>query len=179
KRYTKKEILTGYLNVAYFGMQAYGIEAAAQRYFGVSAKDVTLAQAASLIAIVQYPDSRNLGYPENFAANQERRDYILDMMALEGYITVAERDAAQAIPVDEEFVANGQPSNQGCRAANVYLRVVCDYVVKSVKDFEFLGSTVEERQANWARGGYKIYTTIDYDMQVVAQDQLWYWTPYD
>ena len=179
KRYTKKEILTGYLNVAFFGMQAYGIQAAAQRYFGVDAADVTLSQAASLIAIVQYPEQRNLGYPENFAANQERRDYILDMMAVEGYITPAERDEAQAIPVDEAFVANGRPSEQGCRAANVYLRFVCDYVVKSVKDFEFLGSTVEERQANWARGGYKIYTTIDYDMQVVAQDQLWYWTPYD
>lgn len=179
KRYTKKEILVGYLNVAYFGMQAYGIEAGAQRYFGVSAKDLTLPQAASLIAIVQYPEQRNLGYPENFAANQERRDYILDMMAVEGYITEAERDEAQAIPVDEAFVANGRPSDQGCRAANVYMRFVCDYVVNSVKDFEFLGATAEERKANWERGGYKIYTTVDYDMQVVAQDLLWEWTPYD
>jgi len=179
KKWTKKEILVGYLNVAYFGMQTYGIQAAAQRYFGVNAIDLTLPQAASLIAIVQYPEQRNLGYPENFAANQDRRDYILDMMAVEGYITAAERDEAQAVPVDEAFVANGAPSQQGCRAANVYLRFVCDYVVKSVKDFEFLGATVEERKANWAHGGYKIYTTIDYDMQVTAQDLLWTWTPYD
>jgi len=179
KQYTKKEILVGYLNVAFFGMQAYGIQAAAQRYFGVSAADLTLPQAASLIAIVQYPEQRNLGYPENFAANQERRDYILDMMALEGYITPEERDAAQAIPVDEEFVANGRPSEQGCRAANINTRFVCDYVIKSVKDFDFLGATEEERKANWARGGYKIYTTIDYDMQAIAQDLLWTWTPYD
>ena len=81
KRYTKKEILTGYLNVAFFGMQAYGIQAAAQRYFGVNASDVTLAQAASLIAIVQYPEQRNLGYPENFGANQDRRAGIRATMA--------------------------------------------------------------------------------------------------
>src|SRR5690606_5595184 len=83
------------------------------------------------------------------------------------------------IPVDEEFVANGRPTEQGCRAANVNARFICDYVVKSVKDFEFLGADEEERRENWARGGYKIHTTIDLDMQAIAQDLLWTWTPYD
>ena len=55
KRYTKDEILTAYLNIAFFADNTYGIQAAAQRYFSVNAKDLTLAQAASLIAIVQYP----------------------------------------------------------------------------------------------------------------------------
>ena len=80
KRYTKNEILNAYLNIAFFGDNTYGIQAAAQRYYSVNAKDLTLAQAASLIAIVQYPNQRGLDDPENYAANQERRDDILDAM---------------------------------------------------------------------------------------------------
>jgi len=178
KRYTKKEILTAYLNVAFFGAQTYGIEAAAQRFFGVSAKDLTLAQAASLIAIVQFPELRTLADPENFEANQNRRDVILEAMLEEGYITQAQYDEAVAIPVDEAFVANGQVPAQGCRTSpEVAARWFCDYVIKSVKDFEFLGATPQERQDNWARGGYQLYTTLDVDMTAAAQNELWTWTP--
>ena len=77
KEYTKDEILLAYLNIAGFGGNTYGIQAAAQQYFGVPASEVTIAQAASLIAIVQQPGARSLGTPENYAANQERRDVIL------------------------------------------------------------------------------------------------------
>ena len=177
KRYTKKEILVAYLNVAYFSDQTYGIEAAAQRYFGVSAANLTLAQSASLIAIVQYPNQRGLDDPENFGENEIRRDFILGQMLKEGFITQEQHDEAYAIPVDEAFVAAGVPPQNGCRTANVYFRWFCDYVVKSVKDFEFLGATVEEREANWARGGYTLYTTLDTQAQMAAQDALWTYTP--
>lgn len=185
KRYTKKEIITAYLNIAFFGAQTYGIEAAAQRYFGVPASQLNLAQAASLIAIVQYPNARNLyfdaedpeGTAERFAANEERRDYILAMMLEEGYITQAEFDEAYAVPVDESFVANGKVAQQGCRTAQAEVRWFCDYVIKSVKDFAFLGDTPEQRQENWARGGYTLYTTMDYPTQVTAQQVVWRWAP--
>jgi len=185
KRYTKKEILTAYLNIAYFGSQTYGIQAASQRYFGIPASQLNLEQAASLIAIVQYPELRNIvnnpddpdGSAERFAANQERRDYILDQMLSEGYIDQDQHDTAYAIPVDAAFVANGKVPQQGCRTATIYYRWFCDYVVKSVKDFDFLGDTVQEREDNWARGGYKLYTTLDNNSQVAAQDAIWYWAP--
>ncbi|MGN6409833.1 MAG: transglycosylase domain-containing protein, partial [Curtobacterium sp.] len=64
KKYTKKEILTGYLNIAYFGDQTYGVQAAAQHYYNKSATDLTPAEAASILAIVQSPNTRNLSNPK-------------------------------------------------------------------------------------------------------------------
>ncbi|WP_341953902.1 transglycosylase domain-containing protein [Salinibacterium sp. TMP30] len=176
KRYTKKEILTAYLNIANFGNATYGIQAAAQRYFSVNAKDLTLEQAASLIAIVQEPSVRNLSDPEYFPANQDRRNVILFAMLDVGSITQAEYDEAIAIPVDEETVVPSSPKN-GCTAAYEYAKWFCDYVVKSVKDFEFLGDTPEERAANWKQGGYKVYTTLDLDAQIPSQQATWAYAP--
>lgn len=179
KRFTKKEILAAYLNIAYFGNQAYGIQAAAQEYFGIPAKDLDAQQAASLIAIVQYPEARNLGDPDNFDANWERAEYILDSMRKAGHLTAEEYEAAMVKPDYAEFVANGNPPQQGCRTANIDFRWACDYIVKSVKDFEFLGATEAERLQNWRRGGYKLYTTVDLDMQRVAQAAENYYAPAD
>src|SRR5664279_4846367 len=176
KRYTKKEILTAYLNIANFGNATYGIQAAAQRYFSVNAKDLTLEQAASLIAIVQEPSVRNLADPENFAANQDRRDVILSAMLQVGSITRDQYDEAVAIPVDEETVVPSAPNN-GCTSGYGNAKWFCDYVVKSVGDFEFLGDTAEERQANWKKGGYKVYTTLDLDAQIPAQKATWAYAP--
>jgi membrane peptidoglycan carboxypeptidase len=187
KRYTKKEILTAYLNIAYFGAQTYGIQAASQRYFGINASNLNLEQSASLIAIVQYPDLRNLyvdaddpeGSAERLAANQARRDYIFTQMLAEGYITQEQFDAVYETEVTPEFVANGKVPQQGCRTATAEVRWFCDYVVKSVKDFTFLGDTVDERLANWKRGGYTLYTTMDIPSQVLSQQVLWSWAPND
>ena len=162
KRYTKKEILTAYLNIANFGNATYGIQAAAQRYYSVDARDLSLEQAASLVAIVQKPSTRNLSDPENFEANKDRRDVILYAMLDVGAIDQEQYDAAVAIPVDEETVVPSAPNN-GCIAANTYAKWFCDYVVKSVPDFEFLGATKDERNENWKQGGYKLYTTLDLD----------------
>lgn len=172
KEYTKNEILLAYLNIAGFGGNTYGIQAASQQYFGVSASDVTLAQAASLIAIVQKPGARSLGTPDNFAANQERRDVVLTAMRDEGHITEAELREALAIPVDEEFVSI-KPPTSGCYAANRYAKFFCDYVLKSVGDFESLGNTVEEREAAWKLGGYEIYTTLNLSLQTTTQARMW------
>lgn len=176
KRYTKKEILTAYLNIANFGNATYGIQAAAQRYYGVDAADLELHQAASLLAIVQYPNQRNLGDPENFQENEIRRDFILGMMLDAGHITQAEYNEAYNTPVSEETI-NPQAATNGCIVATSYARWFCDFVVKSVKDFEFLGATVEEREANWKRGGYTLYTTLDLDIQIPAQDAVWAYAP--
>lgn len=171
KEYTKDEILLAYLNIAGFGGNTYGIQAAAQQYFGIPASDVTVAQAASLVAIVQEPGARSLGSPDNYQDNQARRDIILNSMLAEGFITQAEHTEAINTPVDEEFVTLTPPNN-GCIAANGYAKQFCDFVVKNVKNLEALGATEEERLANWKLGGYDIYTTMNLSLQRVAQDRV-------
>ena len=172
KNYTKDEILLAYLNIAGFGGNTYGIQAAAQQYFGVPASDVTIAQAASLIAIVQQPGARSLGTPDNYEANEGRRNVILDSMLAEGFITAAEHDEAINTPVDDEFVTLTPPQS-GCYAAGKYTKFFCDYVIKSINDFEALGETVEERQAAWKLGGYDVYTTLNLSLQTVTQKRVW------
>ena len=172
KEYAKDEILLAYLNIAGFGGNTYGIQAAAQQYFGVSAADVTLAQAASLIAIVQQPGARSLRSPDNYAANQDRRDVVLGAMRAEDFITETEYRDALAIPVDDAFVSINSPSN-GCYAANPYAKYFCDYVLKSVPEFEALGKTPEERRAAWKLGGFEVYTTLNLSLQTATQDQMW------
>lgn len=172
KEYTKDEIMLSYLNIAGFGGITYGVEAAAQQYFGVSAAEVSIAQAASLIAIVQQPGARSLLDPENYPRNEARRNVILDAMAEEGFITAAERDEAKAIPVDENFVTLQSPRS-GCIAAYEYAQFMCDYVTRLIPELETLGSTPEEREAAWRQGGYQVYTTLDLSLQRVAQDAVW------
>ncbi|MCU1544058.1 MAG: penicillin-binding protein [Microbacteriaceae bacterium] len=171
KRYTKDEILLAYINIAGFGGNNYGIESAAQRYYGVSAKDVTLAQAASLIAIVQEPGARGLDSPENYPANQERRDVILKNMFVEKMIDQAQLDAALATPIDPTTVVL-KPYTNGCVAAHPYATYFCDYITKLIPELDALGATPDERKANWKVGGYKLYTTLDLRVQTTAQDVL-------
>jgi membrane peptidoglycan carboxypeptidase len=178
KRYTKNEILAAYLNTVFYADNTYGIEAAAQRYYSVSAKDLTLAQAASLVAIVQYPNLRGLDNPENYAANQDRRDYILGQMLDAGDVTQAQYDEAVAIDVSDETLKPSVVAN-GCRAANDFAKWFCDYVRLNVSNFPQLGQTPEERVANWALGGWKLYTTLDINLQLTAQQAIWQNVPYD
>lgn len=172
KRYTKEQILLSYLNISAFGGNTYGVESAAQLYFGKSAADVTIAEAASLIAIVQYPELRNLADPANYGANQARRDVVLEAMRDEGYITESEYTEAVNTAVDENFVNLTAPQS-GCIAADKYARWFCDYVVKNVTNFEALGETVEDRLNNWHVGGYQLYTTLNYKLQKTAQKKTW------
>ena len=171
KKYTKDQILLAYLNIAGFGGNNYGIQSAAQRYYGVNAADVTLAQAASLIAIVQEPTARGLDSPDNYAANKARRDVILRNMYVEKMVTKAQLDEALAVPIDATTVVL-TPYTNGCIAADPYATYFCDYVTKLVPDLESLGSTPTARNANWKTGGYKIYTTLDLRVNHVAQDTL-------
>jgi membrane peptidoglycan carboxypeptidase len=176
KNYTKDEILQGYLNIAGFGGNTYGVQAAANQYFSVDASDVTIVQAASLIAIVQYPNLRDLSDPEHYPANQERRDVILTAMEDYGCITKAERDEAIAIPVDENFVLPS-PSSVGCRSAVQGYGYVCDYALHVIDELESLGSSPEERQAAWDRGGYELVLTVHPGLQRAAWKTVHEWAP--
>ncbi|MBC7517836.1 MAG: transglycosylase domain-containing protein [Microbacteriaceae bacterium] len=175
KQYTKQEILLGYLNIAFFGGTTYGIESASELYYSTTAKNLTLAQAASLIAIVQDPAYRNPEYKKNWPHNQSRRDAILRTMLTLKKVTKAQFDEAVATPVNETTVKITQPSN-GCNNAAA-AKTFCDYVIKNVKNFSSLGATPVERAANWKKGGFKVYTTLDLDMQEHAEGLLAAQTP--
>jgi membrane peptidoglycan carboxypeptidase len=178
KRYTKDEIVEAYLNITGFGGNTYGVQAAAQKYFGKSATNLTPAEAASLLAIVQYPSTRNLENPANYEANQARRDVILAAMYAEDYITEAQYERAINTPVNSSFV-NISPPRAGCLAGDVYARFFCDYVIKNVENFESLGATPEERNERWRKGGLNVYTTLNMSLQTTAQDRIWELVPND
>ena len=166
KQYPKDEILLGYLNIALFGRTIYGIESAAQYYYNTSSKDLSLAQAASLVAIVNNPSLYQLDVPENIPANQERRDKILGSMLKHGKITQAQHDEAVATPIETAIT----PRVQGCVLAEQNFNVghFCDYVQRYIKQDPNFGETPAEREFNFSRGGYQIKTTIDLDMQAAG-----------
>ncbi|WP_027172225.1 PBP1A family penicillin-binding protein [Methylobacterium sp. 10] len=91
---SKEDILLGYLNTAYFGAGAYGIDAASRRYFGKGAKALTLPEAAMLAGLVRAPSQ--LAPTRNFGGAKERADIVLQTMVETGAITAAEADKARA-----------------------------------------------------------------------------------
>lgn len=170
KQYSKDQILNGYLNIALFGRAVYGIEAAAQTYYGKSAKDLSLSEAASLIAIVQFPSDLNLFDPENIPNNQDRRNYVLQRMLDAKRITQAQFDEAIATDVTPQLTNR----DSGCAVAetNYGLGHFCDYVQRYIQNDPAFGNTVEERQFNFLRGGYQIMTTVNLDLQKASIDAV-------
>ncbi len=168
KDYAKDEILLGYLNIANFGARTYGIQAASKYYFGVSAADLTIEQAATLLAIVNSPTALRIDKPDsesNGAANgyektQIRRDYVIDKMLDEGKITQEQHDAAIALPITPSI----HPPSSGCVSARG-AAYFCDYVTRIVKTDPAFGATPEERAAKLKRGGLQIYTSLDLELQ--------------
>ncbi len=179
QRYTKNEIVLAYLNIANFGGNVYGIESGSQRIFNKPASQLSIAESAALIATVQNPSIRNLFEADNWPRNQERRDFIINSMASEGFITAEERDEALAIPVDESFV-DIQPPNNGCITGHDSARFFCDYVTRVLRNdkvdgHHILGATYEDNASALFQGGYRIYTSIDLDLNDAVQatvDQL-------
>lgn len=167
KRYSKKTVLLGYLNIAGFGGNSYGIEAAAQKYFSVSAKDVTLPQAASLVAMLQQPNALNLSDPARYAANKVRRDIILADMRDIGSITPVQYQEAVATPIAPKL----QAPNNGCLYA-ADAKFACDLALHLVPTLSALGPTEAARTKAWAQGNNKIYLSIDLNQQDVAQANL-------
>lgn len=170
KQYSKDEILLGYLNIALFGRQVYGIESAAHYYYDKKAKDLTLAESASLVAIVNNPSLYQIDVEENIPANKERRDKILQSMLDHGRISQAEYDEAVATEIEPDIT----PRVQGCAIAETKrgLGHFCDYVQRYIKHDANFGETPEEREFNFSRGGYKIYTTIDLEIQKAGREAM-------
>ncbi len=162
KQYSKDEILERYLNIAYFGAGAYGVEAAARRYFSKSAADLTLVEAATLAGVVQQP----IGYDpiRNPAASQKRRAMVLTRMVEQGYLTAQVAAAAAKVPT-QSFLKPRTVSN-GCTSSSAPF--FCDYVLQVMKNDPAFGDTPTAREALLRQGGLTIRTTLDPKIQADA-----------
>jgi membrane peptidoglycan carboxypeptidase len=172
KKYSKNDILLGYLNIAGFGGQIYGIEAAAEYYFRTHAKDLTNAQAASLMAIVNAPNDLKIDDKANIQANTVRRDYILDTELKHHLISQADHDVAIKTPVKPRIT----PTQTGCAQAKA-AAYFCNYVVNLVRQNPAFGATEGQRYNNLQSAGWKIYTTLDLDLENKAKATMSRYVP--
>ncbi|MFE5935961.1 transglycosylase domain-containing protein [Streptomyces sp. NPDC056470] len=160
----KKKILENYLNITFFGQQAYGIEAASQRYFSKHAADLKLEEAAMMAGLVQSPSRYD---PVNdLQEATKRRNVVLQRMADVKDISQAEADRAKATPVKLKVKT---PKN-GCITAVDGAGFFCDYVRKTILTDPVFGKTVEERQKLWNLGGLTVRTTLDPRAQEAANE---------
>lgn len=179
QRYSKEQILEFYLNSVYFGWSAYGISAASVEYFDKPMDELTIAEAATLAVTIRNPSLYDPRRQEDRA--HERRDDVIDAMAIAGFITFDQAETAKRQPF------RIQPPSDFDGPA--------DHVVAEVRrqllndpEFSFLGATKDERKQSIfgcpaddteceGGGGLEIYVTVDLELQNAANDVLQSWLP--
>lgn len=172
KKMSKDKILESYFNIAYYGNGVYGIKTAAAHYFGKRVQDLTLAQGAMFAGMVKNPNLLDPSDPKARTAVLARRSIVLQRMADLGYITDAERAAADR----EKIVPNVKRVRPGCEAPQVKAPFFCDYVRRYLEEDtevgRLLGATREERQRRLLGGGMTIRTSLDLKVQAAAQSAV-------
>ncbi len=159
--YSKEEILQSYLNTVFFGQSIYGAETASQSYFGKSAEDLNVPEAALLAGIINLPNIYSpLANPDKAKV---RRDKVINKMLEQEMITFEAAEEALAEPIVV------QPPKE---TKYPYAYFV-EYVKQEMLNDSTFGSTVSERTDRLFQGGLRIYTTIDPKMQVAAEDAVW------
>ena len=156
KKYSKKEILTMYLNNAYFGNGVWGIEDASKKYFGVSASQLSLDQSAVLAGMLKGPEIYNPLYSVENATN--RRNTVLQNMVAAGYIDQATADQSAAIDIHGQLVDAYEGKSEDYRYPSYFDAVINEAVNR-------YGLTEEDIVKN----GYRIYTELDQNYQASMQ----------
>lgn len=159
REYTKEEILVGYLNAAPYGGIEYGVEAAARDYFHKSAKDLTLDEAALLAAIPKAPCYYSFYCKDGFNQKETegRQDYILDQMFEQKMITSEQRDTAKKV----NTIGKIQPRQSR------YAGIKAPWFVLAARN------ELENKYSDTAnRSGWKVITTLNLDLQKVAEDAI-------
>ena len=159
RRYGKQQILELYLNSIFYGNRAFGIEAAAQTYFGVSAAKLTLPEASFLAGLPQSPSAYDpFGSPDQKAAAKTRWREVLDSMVANHKISSSQADAAFKVDIWTPMAARHAASGTG---VDPLVGHFVDYTVQYLKDHGYDEQTI-------MTGGLKIYTTLDLDTQLKA-----------
>jgi len=156
-RLSKEEILERYLNIVYFGNGAYGVQAAAETYFNTRVEDLTVAQAALLAGIIRNPQGYDpLRQPQRA---RDRRDLALDRMVVNRHLSAAQADSFRDDPMPAKLFTPLPPPN--------------DYFVEEVKQRLLadrrLGETAQERYNAVFKGGLRIQTSLDGNLQALAE----------
>ncbi|MFI6596725.1 transglycosylase domain-containing protein [Nonomuraea sp. NPDC050536] len=155
-KYTKDQILERYLNIAYFGAGAHGVEAAAHRFFSTSSADLTLAQAATLAGAVRAPNLTDPSIGRKQQARLKlRRDTVLDRMA--GLNMITQAQAAEAKRTKLDITLHPEPG--GCEESDYPF--FCVYVRQELLSNPVFGATAAERRRRLATGGLVIRTSLD------------------
>ncbi|MFG1653837.1 transglycosylase domain-containing protein [Micromonospora sp. NPDC049275] len=167
---SKEDILTRYLNIAYFGAGAYGIAAASKRYFSRSPAELTLAQAALLAGLVRSPDSDD---PINGDADSAlgRRTYVLERLVETGQVPADAAAAAQAEPLQ---LRPSQTPNDctGVPDGHNDWGFFCDWFTRWWSSQSAFGSSADERQRTLRRGGFSIVSSLDPAVQRATTEQV-------
>ncbi len=159
---TKDEILTMYLNIVYFANNCMGVEAAANTYFNKSANALTLAEAASIAGITQYPSLYDpIANPENHI---EKRNIVLDKMYELGKITSSEYNEAIRTPLE---IDNTYRRNRADVSSYFSDQVVSD-VIRDLQNQK--GYSYEFATKQVYNGGLKVYATVDVKMQEIMEN---------
>ncbi|MFE9049711.1 transglycosylase domain-containing protein [Streptomyces rubiginosohelvolus] len=144
---TKDQIFEGYLNTSYFGRNAYGIQAAAQAYYGKNVEELTTAEGAYLASLLNAPSAYDvIAHPGNKPAAQRRWNYVLGGMVKERWLTAAERATTRFPTPGEAKPSNGLSGQRG-------------YIVQAVEDYLNRRGILDAKTL--ATGGYRITTTLD------------------
>lgn len=164
REYSKDQILQAYLNTVYFGNGAYGVEAAANTYFGEHASRLDLPQAALLAGLISNPS----GYDpiDDPAAARDRRSEVLSRMEHYGDIDAAQVAAADAVALPTEVIA---PPVAADSITDYYVQEVVDQLLGPQSP---LGSSYEQRYESLFESGLKIYTNLDPRMQALAEQTV-------
>jgi penicillin-binding protein 1A len=174
RRLTKDEILERYLNRIYFGAGAYGVRAAADRYFSKELDDLTLSEAATLAASIRDPGGNDpITNPQ---ASRERRDIVLGQMAAAGFITQQQRDVARATPLEID-PSEIPPPDEPFWVDFITRQLVNESVATALgpgalEPMTLMGETASERIAAVFQGGMHIHTTLDPEAQRQAYDAI-------
>ncbi|MGK0423159.1 MAG: penicillin-binding protein 1A [Ilumatobacter sp.] len=162
KELTKEQILERYLNTVFFGNNAYGIQAAAETYFGKTAGDLTFIESAFLAGLVRSPSGFDpINEPERSRA---RWLQVTDRLVTEEILTEGEREV-----VLDTFAIPSRIKTIPSRANNrtYFTEALRDYLLNKST---VLGVTLQDRYNQLFRGGLRIYTTLDSNLQLLAED---------
>lgn len=149
KKYTKEEIMEFYVNFAYLGSYSYGVEQAANTYFGKSASELNLVEAATIAGLFQAPYSYDLNLHP--VAAEKRRNTVLNLMYRHGYITEEEKNAAQAVPLKSTIIESKASENP----YQDYIDTVIEFVMNQTKEMGY-----GENGLDPTTTPMKIYTTL-------------------
>ncbi|MGY0231241.1 penicillin-binding protein [Longispora urticae] len=162
KKLTKDQILERYLNISYFGHQAYGIHAAAQVYFNKTPDKLTLAEASLIAGLVKSPSEYDPTLKDGKQLALDRRTYVLEQMVKLKMVSRSEADEAAKAPMNitahdlPNGCVNVQPNNAG---------FFCDFLIAWWKEQPAFGGSAGEREDRLKRGGYTITSTLDLTVQ--------------